>query len=166
LRSVVAALLAMLYLGGEARAAERQLQVGWTQLSPQVVGKRIATVLTDGTTLEGKVVAVKPMALALEVKKTSEPTRFRGTMDIPRESVSTLRVSRPGWKWRVIGSLTGLLGGTLAGALIGNEINPHGWIISDGASPGANYGALGGAALGYMPGHFADRQPTVIRIGD
>ena len=44
---------------------------------------RLVTVLTDGVMLEGRVAALKPEALVLEVKKTSDPIRFRGTADVP-----------------------------------------------------------------------------------
>jgi hypothetical protein len=164
-RRLAAGLLIILCLGAEARAADRQLRVNWTELAPNVTGRRILTVLTDGVMLEGKVAALKPEALVLEVKKTSDPIRFRGTADVPRELVSTLRVSRPGWKWRVIGPLTGFIGGGLAGGAIGGRVNPGGgFIISDGAATGITYGALGGAGLGYFAGHFADRHTTIIQI--
>jgi len=151
-------------LGAEARAAERQFRVKWTELAPHVVGRRISTVLTDGVRLEGKVISTKPEALVVEVKKTSEPTRFRGTADIPRELISTLQVSRPGWKWRVIGPVTGFLTLGLVGGVIGGRIDPHGFFIPDGAAKGIAVGALTGAVGGYVAGHYADRHTTVIQI--
>ena len=57
--------------------------------------RNISTVLTDGVMLEGKVVAVRPEVLVVEVKKPSAPARFRGTADIPRELVSIGHDQKP-----------------------------------------------------------------------
>jgi hypothetical protein len=164
LRSIFTGVLVVVCLGADARAAEKQLRLKWTELAPYVVGRRISTVLTDGVRLEGKVISTKPEALVVDVKKTSEPSRFRGTADVPRELVSMLQVSRPGWKWRVIGPVTGFLTLGLVGGVIGGRIDPHGFFIPDGAAKGITVGALTGAVGGYVAGYYADRHTTVIQI--
>ncbi|MEP7352207.1 MAG: hypothetical protein ABI824_03145 [Acidobacteriota bacterium] len=160
----VAVCAGLLFAAVEAKASDRQLQLGWSELAGQVVGRKISMTLTDGVTLEGKGVSVKAASLVMDVNKTSAPARFSGTADVPRELVSTVRVSRPGWKWRVIGPLVGFVGLSIVGGAIGNRINPDGFIISDGAAQGVTVGAIAGVGLGYLVGHFADRHHTTIQV--
>lgn len=156
--------LLILGFGSVAQGADRTIRANWAQLGAQVIGRKISTVLTDSTLVEGKVVSVEPGALVMTVSKTSAPARFAKTASVPRALVSTLRVSRPGWKWRVIGPVAGFLSGAVAGGLIGDKINPEGFIISDGAATGATVGGIVGAVAGYIIGHFADRHTTVIFV--
>jgi len=154
----------ILLLGGLAHAADRQIQATWEQLPSRVLGQKISTVLTDSTLVEGRVVAVMPEVLVVKVSKTTAPARFRGTANIPRELVSSVRVSRPGWKWRIIGPIVGGLGLAAAGGLIGDHVDPHGFIISDGAANGVAVGFFSGIAVGYIIGHFADQHREVISV--
>jgi len=165
-RTFAASLLLTAFLGVEAQAADRQMALNWADLAPVIMSRTISTTLNDGATLKGRVMSVRPEGLLVEVQKTSDPTRFTGTATIPRNFLSTVRVSRPGWKWRVIGPIAGLLGGAALGGALGNKVDSAGFIISDGAAEGIVIGGIGGAGLGYLAGHFADRHTVVIQIVD
>jgi hypothetical protein len=164
LRGAIAAFSVMPFLHPEAAAADRQLEVNWTGLGPHVTSRRVTAVLSDGVTVQGKVISVKPTALGMRVEKTSSLAQYHGTVDVPRSLFTNLQVSRRGWKWRVIGTIAGFAGGGALGGAIGGRVDPHGFIISDGAAIGIVVGATGGAGVGYLAGHFADRHTTVIRI--
>jgi hypothetical protein len=60
--------------------------------------------------------------------------------------------------------VAGLFGIGLAGAAIGNRIDPHGFIISDGAVAGGVVGALAGLGAGLAVGWAADRHYVKIEI--
>jgi len=166
LRSTIAGLSILLTMNVEVRADDGLVRVDWMQLGPHVTGRKVATVLADGTTVKGRVMAVKPDALAIRIGQTSAPTKFRDTAEVPRTQLTSFRVSRPGWKWRVIIPIAGFAAGALMGGLIGDRVDPHGFLISDGAATGVAFGAIGGGALGYVVGHFADRHTTVVEIVD
>ena len=89
-------LIGLLSVGVNARATDRQIQVGWSALADQVVGRNISTMLTDGVQLQGKGIAIKSGALVMDVKKTSAPAKYSGQAEVPRELVTVIRVSRPG----------------------------------------------------------------------
>ena len=164
---IAACLLMALCWRTEARAAERQLQLRWTDLAQEVVGRKISTQLTGGVKVEGKVTSVTSDGLVLEVAKTSDRVRYAGNASLPRSLVTSLRVSRRGWKWRVIGPVVGALTLGLAGAAIGGRVNPEGgfgFIPSQGAAKGATVGTLSGLGAGYIVGHFADRHTVFIEI--
>jgi hypothetical protein len=165
-RIFVVSLLVTAFAGVEAQAADRQRALNWADLAPVIMSRTISTTLNDGATLKGRVMSVRPEGLLVEVQKTSDPTRFTGTATIPRNLLSTVRVSQSGWKWRVIGSVTGLLGGAALGGALGNKADSAGFIISDGAAKGIAIGGIGGAGLGYLVGHFADRRTVLIQITD
>ena len=122
IQSTLAVGLLILCLGSVAQAADREIRANWTQLGAQVVGRKVSMVLTDSTLVEGNVVSVESGALVVKVSKTSAPARFAKTASVPRALVSTLRVSRPGWKWRVIGPVAGFVGLGIAGGVIGNGL--------------------------------------------
>jgi len=149
----------ILLLGSLAYAADRQTQATWEQLPALVLDKKISTVLTDSTLVEGRVVAVMPDTLVVKVGKTTEPARFTGTANIPRELVSSLGVARPGWKWQVIGPIGGFVVGAGAGGAIGASTNDLG-----PAFTGSVIGAIGGIVAGWALGHHFDRHTTVISI--
>ena len=158
-RKLAAGLFILVCYQVEATASDRQSQVAWSQLANEVVGRKISTVRTDGVKIEGKVTAVKPDALVVEVNK--------GVASVPRSQITSLRVSRPGWKWRVIGPLVGALTFGIAGGAISGRIDPTGGfgvIPSDGTAKGATVGVITGLGAGYIVGHFADRHTRVIQI--
>ncbi|MEO8096136.1 MAG: hypothetical protein ABI811_00430 [Acidobacteriota bacterium] len=148
--------LISLFAGSAAQAADRQLQLKWSQLAQEITGRKISAMPATGALIEGRVVSVGADALIVNGPK--------GNISVPRNQVTSVRVSRPGWKWRVIGPIVGLVSFGIAGAFIGDKINPDGFIVSDGAAHGATVGVIAGAGAGYIAGHFADRHHTVIQI--
>ena len=92
-------------------------------------------------------ISVGPGALTMQIRKTSAEARFRGTAEVQRTLLSSLQVSKPGWKWRVILPVIGSLGGAVAGLAIGGRVDTTGWIISEGAADGFLIGAVGGGGL-------------------
>jgi hypothetical protein len=161
---VAAALSIAFGLVPALRAGERNVRLPWAELGPAVSGRKISTILSDGTSLSGKVIAIKPEAMVVHMGKTSDPGRFHGDAEVPRALVSALRVSKPGWKWRVILPLTCAVGFAAAGGAIGGRVDPGGFIISDGAANGIAVGLVTGAATGYVAGHFADKHTLIVEV--
>ena len=75
-----------------------------------------------------------------------------------------LEVRKSGWKWKVIAPVLGVFGFGAAGTVIGNQINPQGFIISDGAATGGVVGASTGLGAGLVVGWLADRHYVKIDI--
>jgi hypothetical protein len=165
-RNLAATLLVLLGWHIDATAAERQMQVAWSQLAKEVGGRKVSTVLTDGAKVQGRVLGVSPDGLMLNVTNSSDRTRFAGAANVPRSLITTVRVSKPGWKWRVIGPFVGALTLGLAGGAIGGRVNPTGGFgpVSDGAAKGSTVGVISGVGAGYIVGHFADRHTVLIEI--
>jgi hypothetical protein len=152
------ALALALVLGTVSLQATERLMLKWSELDAVIVGKKITTVLPDGRKVEGGVVAVKPDSLVLR------------NVEIPRGSVSTLKFSKRGWKWRVIGAVGGFIVGGLGGAAIGDKINRCGslsltdWCEFDGIVYGGMIGLGAGSVGGYLVGRRADRRTTLVEI--
>jgi len=149
----------ILLLGSLVHAADRQIQATWEELPSQVLGRKISTVLTDSTLVEGRVVAVMPDTLVVKVSKTTAPTRFTGTANLPRELVSIVRVARLGW----MGQAAGLLAGGASGAAVGAAIGGAKQNL-DVAHDGAVIGSVVGVVAGWAIGYYTDRHTTVITI--
>ena len=147
-----------------AHAADHRIQSAWPELASHVQGRKISTVLTDGTEVKGRVVSVTPEALLIAVSKTSQPARYRGTSPVPRPLLSSLRVSKQGWKWHAILPVAGAIAIGFAGAVIGGRIDPHGFIFSDGAANGVLVGGIVGATGGYLAARHADRHTLLVDI--
>jgi hypothetical protein len=145
--------------GGEPR----QLQLKWNELGPRVEGRKIALVLPGGTYIEGKVQAVEHDGLRLRVSKTSDhKAQPRGSHLIPRQSVSTLRVT----EYRKIGRLLVTIGAIAAAAGIAAASYPD---LYEGPLiiivPAVTAGGIAGAAVGgYYAGKRLDKRVTEIRI--
>jgi hypothetical protein len=119
-------------------------------------------VLPDGATIEGNLLRVTADAMVLAITKTSNRSAHpKGEASVPRESVSTLEVRSPGWKWRIIGALipVGIAFGIIAGALhAGNgELEP-----AIGGVAGLTI--MAGAPLGYFAGRSKDRIFRMVRV--
>jgi hypothetical protein len=125
---------------------------------------KISTVLEDGSRVEGRAVSVEPEALVVMVTKSSNRAYVQGRTSLPRTALSVIRVGHTGWKWKVIGPMVGFFGVGGLGALVGNSIDPGGFIVSDGAAVGALVGMATGIASGALIGRWADHHYTTINI--
>ncbi len=101
-RQFLAAFGALLWAGTAWAGQAGQASLRWSELGPRVTGKKVALVLPDGTSVQGKVRGVDPAGLRLDISKTSDRrTQPKGVYTIPRQSVSVLRVT----EYRKIGRL-------------------------------------------------------------
>jgi len=129
-----------------------------------VVGKTVSIPLA-GAVITGKATAVEADALLIRVSKTTNPTDWpKGIGRVPRASLHTLELRTKGAKYRVIGTVLGLVAGVTGGALAAygvNGLSPN----HAGRAAGIFVGVAGGAtAGGYLLGNAADRRSTTIEI--
>jgi hypothetical protein len=111
--------------------------------------------------VKGKVLDVQPDALRLRVNETSNPSvHRRGEAMIPAQSVSAMKVTGNGKKWRIICTLAApfVLAGGLA-TFAGN-------LPDSGAEGGDIIGASVWAFIagGFFLGRFLDRRATEIEV--
>ena len=151
-----------------ALAAEpQQVQLAWSEVSPLIEGQEIALVLPDATHLQGKVLAVRPDSLDLDVKKTANSRLHpKGQTSIPRSSVSLieLRKMRKFPIGAIAGGVAGVVGGAFLGAITGWGIAGDTGDFPAGAVLGSQVGAVAGAVVGGRVGHNLDRRNTLIKI--
>ena len=165
MRRWTSVLAALLWLGcGLARAGEpRQLRLKWNELGPRITDKKVAFVLADGTQVEGKVIAVEPDGLRLNVSRTSNrAAQPKGKHLIARQALSVLRVT----EYRKLGRLLGTMGaiGVAAGIVAAQSIDVYeGPMVI--VVPIVIAGGLTGAAIGgYYTGKAIDKRVTEIWI--
>src|SRR5262249_44059519 len=151
------------FAGVSLQARGKNIVVRWPDLATYVNGMKISTVLEDGSRIEGRAISVEPEALVVMVTKSSTRTYVQGRALLPRASLSVVRVSRTGWKWKVIGPIVGFFGIGGLGAAVGNTVDRTGFIISDGAAVGALVGMATGIVSGALIGRWADHHYTTIR---
>jgi hypothetical protein len=148
LGSILMALLA------SAPAWADSMTLRWSELSPVIVNRTVSLKLADGTQIRGKAIEVEPQQLVLKVRKI-------GRQSIPRSQITTLDVSRPTVRWRIVG--------TLAGAAAGVPLGVVAAIEKDGIFSKSNGGTAIGfvviaavTAGGFLLGWAADRRTTTI----
>ncbi len=159
------ALAVWLWVGcGWARGAETgPVQLRWDELGPRITNKKIAFVLPDGTHVEGKVLAVEPEGLRLNVKKSSNrQIQPKGKHLVPRAGLSLVRVT----EYRKLGRL---LGTTAAIGVTGGIVAALYPALYEGAlvvavPAGIAAGITGAAIGGYYAGKAFDKRVTEIRI--
>ena len=136
----------------QAEGRPAPVEMRWSELGPVVVNQRVAVTLKDGRVVRGEALAVRDTELLLEAK--SGP---KGSMTIPRESITGLTVTRTkGSGGRIFGSIVGVVGGMwIAGYAASNS--DSGWPIFIGGTT-----ALG--VLGYYAGKQVDTRTTRITI--
>jgi hypothetical protein len=141
----------------------KQVQISWEELSALVVDRRISTTLPDGTRLEGEALAVRPEALVLDVKKTSDRHLHpKGQTELPREAVNEVRVIRlRGPVMRIIGGILGGIGGAFGITALGIVLDSVAVLL-----PGALFGIPLCAVAGYYAGKLADTNTTRLLIQD
>ncbi len=131
----------------------------WSELGSFLVDKRIAVVLPEGARIEGDVLAVRPDALILDIRKTSDRRSYpKGQFALKRAGLSSLRIVRVAGPWRMVGGIAGAVCG-MGLAFLGAyyESAALGWA---GFLAGVPVGSL----AGYYLGKAADREVTEIRI--
>ena len=164
MRRTFAAILILLCAGVRLEARDHSLLVRWPDLAPQVNGMKISTVLQDGSRVEGRAISVEPEALIVMVARSSSQAYGKGKSTLPRTSVSSIRVSHTGWKWKVIGPIAGFVGMGALGGAVGNRVDRGGFIFSDGAAVGALAGMVTGIVAGALIGRWADHHYVTITI--
>jgi hypothetical protein len=146
-----------------AAADPASVTVHWTELSTYVDGRKVALVLPGGAAVEGKARGVDAAGLHLRVTKTSDRNALRkGEQEIPRESVSVLRVTR----YRKLGRILCTAGGIAA---VGLAMAAQNIDTSEGSVvvlvPAVTAAGMAGAGVGgYFIGKRIDRQVTEVRI--
>lgn len=126
----------------------------WSELSPVIVNRTVSLKLADGTQIRGKAIELAPQQLVLKVHKI-------GRQSIPRSQITTLDVSRPTVRWRIVG--------TAAGAAAGIPLGVVAAIEKDGIFSRSNGGTAiefvviaAATAGGFLLGWAADRRKTTI----
>ena len=136
--------------------------VPWSDLSPILVGRAAALTLPGDIRVKGKVIAVRPDGLQLEITKSSDRVAYPlGPKLIPRPAVSTIMVSKHGgYKWTVLGTAIG--GGI--GAVLGTAAAKY--AVNEGADFGGIIAALVivPTAVGFLAGYFSDRGTMTISV--
>ncbi len=164
MRAIALSAFLMLVAASGMEAGQKTLALRWSELPTQIAGKQIRVILADGVRLEGRAISVGSDSLSIDLKKSSDEARFHDTASLRRQEIAILQVRKSGWKWKVIAPVVGLFSFGLAGAAIGDQMDPQGFIISDGAITGATVGALTGVGAGLVVGWLADRHYVKIDI--
>lgn len=151
-------------------AAADEIQLPWSEIAAFVDHKTVALVLPEGAMIEGKVLAVEPDALVLDIKKSSDPRAHPPKQSsIPRSSVSVLQLKQVKGNRRWLGAAIGAGGGGVAAWLLaegvfhvsGEGLNPSKAPVVVGAVAGIVAGAT---AIGYFVGRGGDKRVTFIKI--
>jgi hypothetical protein len=145
-----------------AVADPRPIELKWSELDPQIRGRKIELVLPDGALLNGEVEAVRENELVLNVKKTSDSKAHpRGNAVIPRASVNLLVLKESSGKWgRSIGVTLGALTGITLGTYVAIE-NTH----SDATGLSTFLSLAGAGTLtGFFIGKSLDHRVKHIRV--
>jgi hypothetical protein len=148
---------------GMSQSALWGAELRWSELGPRIEDKKVALVLPGGTYIEGKVQAVQPDGLRLRVSKTSDrQAQPKGKYLIPRQSVSTLRVT----EYRKLARLLVTAGALAAAAGIAAASYPD---LYEGPLvviiPAVTAGGMAGVAVaGYYAGKRLDKRVVEIHI--
>jgi hypothetical protein len=146
--------------GLHARPA--QLRSTWDDLARLIPGMDIRLILPDGTQIRGRALQVRPDALVVDVRRTSnEPLHAKGRTEIPRADVSTIELFArrlPGARPDA-GAIGAGIGGVAVSPLLfylGETEKISGW--------GALAIAIGGAAAGAMIANRIRGNPSDVVI--
>jgi hypothetical protein len=117
-----------------------------------------------GTAVTGRVTAVEPDALVVQVTKTTDPrARVKGEVRVPRATLHVVRMQTKGALYRTLGTFSGAGAGVIVGAAVALGIDWRGH--NDGAARAAFIGIpVGLSVAGYLAGDKADRRWTTIEI--
>jgi hypothetical protein len=164
MRTVTALVLFALEAPFGAEAGQKVLSLKWSEVPAGITGKNVRVVLTDGVHLEGRATSVGAESLIIQVKKSSDPGRFRNTASVSRQELERLEVRRSGRMWKVAATIMCFVGFGIAGGAIGGRIDPNGLIVPDGVATGAAVGMATGIGTGLAIGWLADRHYVRIDI--
>jgi len=104
LSSLVAVLSLLLFLAPAASAFEPQ-RIAWNELN-QLIGKNVSIPLYDGCAVSGKITAVEPDALVIQVSMSSHPKDYpKGSLRVPRATLHVLDLHTEGLRHRVTGTV-------------------------------------------------------------
>ena len=164
-RRSLAACGALLWAGAACAGEAGQVQLKWSEAGPRITGKKVALVLPDGTSVQGKVREAGPDGLRLDISKTSDKrAQPKGVHTIPRHSLSVLRVTEYR-KWGRIVTTAGVL--ATAGAFLSFGAHDSGLTEGPLVVILPVVGGLGTAGLGvggYYFGKALDKRVIEIRI--
>jgi hypothetical protein len=141
---------------------EKHYRLQWGDLAGMITHQKVSMVLPDAQRLEGKVLAVEPQALVLDLTKTSDRRSYpKGRASIPRASVSVLRLTKPGGHvWQIVGGLLGSLGGLFLGGLVAYKADAD---LAAASAMILGAGTAGGVG-GWWGGRVSDRRVMVIEV--
>lgn len=155
----LAAILLFSFVVAPVQAADKPLELKWTELANMIVGHKVHITLTDDLIVGGEVASVRDDSIVLEV---SSPTKGfpRGSGTIPRSSVKLIGLERTrGSFGRAIGTTVGVVSGLTLGVVAATK--------TSGVTPGVTVFLLvaGGATVGgYFVGRQLDHRITRITI--
>ena len=155
------AMAVLLCAPGES-SAENKVRLRWSEAGRAIAGRTVTLALPGGS-VTGKVLAVEPESLRMNIKKTSDRSAYAtGLAAVPKSAVSLVRLEKRGIRWQLIGTAAGFLAGGLAGYHIAvRTVGEH----SGTSGVAAAVGIMGAVtALGYALGRGADRKLTLIEI--
>jgi hypothetical protein len=159
----LAAGVAILSLVPMVARADDMVRVPWEGLS-MTVGKTVLVATPKGPMVTGKVTAVEPDALVVQVTRTNDPSaRLKGELKVPRATLRVVRMQTKRVLYRVVGTSVGAYLGTAAGAIAATALQSH---DVHPAAAIATFIGVGTAAtvFGYLAGNEADQRWTTIEI--
>jgi hypothetical protein len=144
-----------------AAGTQAPLEIGWDELAPLVMERKISTVLPGGVRIQGDVLAVRADSLVLDVRKSSNKKLCpKGQNEIPRASITGLGIIREAnGIWRIVGGALGAIGGVYAVAGIALATESAAAVV-----PAVAVVIPLSAAAGHYAGKLADRRTTRISI--
>jgi hypothetical protein len=152
-------LVALALLAATPLLSGAKEELTWTEL-PTFTGRILRMTMPLGAVISGKLTAVEPEALVLQIRQTTDSNVYpKGRFLVPRSQVKVFSVLSKGKRYRVIG--------TICGAWFGLGLGTYAAIHTNSAGAGlATLSAVGGGltALGYYLGDAADGRTTTVVI--
>lgn len=139
------------------------INVKWEGLGI-VINKTVSIAMPDGKVVIGKVLAVTPETLVVDVNRTSDARAYPlGSTRVPRTNLRRLELQTKRSVFRPVGTLLGVVVGMAVGAYVGaahhNGLSDAGPIIALTCGGGA-----AGAGLGYAVGDTLAKHWTPVEI--
>jgi hypothetical protein len=107
--------VAILSLVPMVARADEVVRVPWEGLS-MTVGKTVLVATPRGPVMTGKVTAVEPDALVVQVTKTNDRSvRVKGELRVPRATLRVVRIQTKGVLYRAAGAFLGASAGFVSG---------------------------------------------------
>lgn len=143
-------------------ATPKPVELRWSELEGAVKDQTVEFTTKEGVTLRGDVLSVRPDALVMNARRTSNAKLFpKGGATVPRASIQTLRIIKVKSSWgRNLGVTTGVIAGLGLGGYAAAKSNQSG-----GTSLAIALVLTGVVSFaGYALGKQADTRTTVIQI--